>query len=148
MTAVLRDVREAVSANKELVNGQFTGRHALISIVDSKRHFWSPWLSLEVADDNQGCEISGRFSPHPSVWTAFIFAYLSLAVLSFFSVIFGMSQQLVGQTPWGYWLLLVFVVLGISLWSASQVGQKLADADMRKLKSIVSNCVPLSSEIR
>ena len=138
--AAIENVRAAVTAHQDSVQGQFTDRHALISIVESRRHFWSPWLNLAASDIEQGCEISGRFSPHPTIWTAFMFAYFSLAVLSFFSVIIGLSQQLAGQMPWGYALLPAFLLLGLILWAASQTGQKLADSEMRELKTIIFDC--------
>ncbi len=138
--AAIENVRAAVSAQQDSVQGQFTDRHALISIIESKRHFWSPWLNVAASDIEQGCEILGRFSPHPGIWTGFMFAYFSLAVLSFFSVIFGLSQQLAGQSPWGYAVVPALLLIAIILWTASQTGQKLADSEMRSLKRIISEC--------
>ena len=100
--AVMNRIESAVKNQPEEIAGQFRAGHAMISIVESKRHFWSPWLHLDIRDGDNESEkqLVGRFSPHPSIWTAFMFTYLSLAVLSFFSLVIGYSQQLAGQGSW------------------------------------------------
>lgn len=66
-----------------------------------------------------------------------MFAYLSLAVLSFFSVIIGVSQQLSSQPAWGYGLIPIWFVIAICLWLVSQAGQKLAHDEMKRLRELL-----------
>ena len=139
-SVVIREIQNAIAENEDF-RGQFAGRHVVVSIVESKRHFWSPWLNIEANDSDQGCEVMGRFSPHPNIWTAFMFSYLALAVLGFFAVIFGISQQLLGQTPWSYFFLPVLLLIGMLLWAASQTGQKLANSEMSELKMMIAGCL-------
>lgn len=115
--------------------GQFTRDHALITICENKRHFWSPWMHLEVRSADPVRHIVGRFSPHPSIWTGFIFSYLAIGVLMFFAMMFGVSQQLSKQSPWAYYVIPIGLVIALVLWFASKAGQKLAHDEMAQMKS-------------
>ena len=72
--------------------GQFVSRHAMISITESMRHFWSPWMHLEIRDGDQQRQVFGRFSPHPSIWTGFMFSFLAIAVLIFLDCAVGSEE--------------------------------------------------------
>jgi len=132
-------IGEVVASNSDKIVGQVKSHHAMISIVDRDRHFWSPILNLEFRQSDSANEMLGRFSPHPSIWTGFMFAYLSLSVLIFFSVILGLSQQLMGHSAWGYLLLLPWIAIAAVLWLVSQTGQKLSSEEMQMLKELVED---------
>lgn len=139
--ATLERIQNAVNELDGVMSGQFKARHAVISISGSDRHFWSPWLNLQVQEEETGCEVFGRFSPHPSVWTAFAFSYIALGVLAFFSTIIGMSQQLAGQPPYAYYSLPVWGLIALVLWLAAQVGQKLANDQMIQMQQLVEESI-------
>lgn len=120
--------------------GKFASRHALISVSQANRHFWSPWLHVEVREQEDVHTVFGRFSPHPSIWTAFTFSYLAIGVLIFFSAIFGWSQQLAGESAWTFFLIPVWLVIALLLWVVSQVGQRLASDQMHELKAFLLDC--------
>jgi hypothetical protein len=128
-----------IHEQSELLSGQVTRDHALISFVESKRHFWSPWLHLELRQSETQREIYGRYSPHPSIWTAFMFSYLSLFVLTFFAAIIGCAQCIAGEPPWAFWFIPVCLTLAILLWLASRTGQRLAHDQMEELTDRVRN---------
>jgi hypothetical protein len=138
---VIADVRQAVVSNSDELFGRFTSGHAMISLVESKRHFWSPWLNLDVRDSDNGKLLHGRFSPHPSIWTGFMFAYLALAVFSFFSLILGLSQQMASESPWGYGLIPLWMSIALGLWLASQAGQRFAEEEMKMLRQVIEDVV-------
>ncbi len=144
---LMQCAKAVVQQHADDFEGQFTNQHAMISIVTPKRHFWSPWLHVEVLETAGRSQIRCRFSPHPSIWTGFMFAYLSLGVIVFFAIMFGISQQLAGQTAWAYWLVPVGGVIAGLLWVAAQAGQKLADAEMRKLKMAIEECCGVTEEV-
>jgi len=140
-TELVERVKQAVTANPSEFQGQFTADHALISIVESKRHFWSPWLHLELRQFDSRNEVFGRFSPHPNIWTGFMFSYFSLLVVTFFSLVIGWSQRLAGESCWVFYLVPVWLLIGLLLWIASQMGQRLAVAEMQRLQSLVQDCL-------
>ncbi len=133
-------------AGESAWQSRFQGNHAMISIDETKRHFWSPWLHLELGQVDGKHLVHGRFSPHPSIWTGFMFSWLALAVLVFFGGILGVSQQLSGQTPWGYYIIPVCLGLAFLLWIASRIGQRLADEEMHQMKSRLAECVGCPEE--
>jgi hypothetical protein len=128
--------------------GQFVRGHAMISINQSARHFWSPWMHLEIRESDQHRLVIGRFSPHPSIWTGFMFSFLAIAVLIVFAAMFGVSQQLSGQTPWAY----CFIPCGLSvvalLWFISKTGQKLARDEMEHMRSSIEKCLGDAPSVR
>ena len=121
--------------------GQFTGNHAMISILEAKRHFWSPWMHLEIRNDEQHRIIAGRFSPHPSIWTGFMFAFLAIACLTMFAAMFGVSQQMSGQTPWAYYVIPICLLVAAVLWFVSKTGQALAHDEMEQMRSKIESCL-------
>ncbi len=140
---IMACLRNGVSTCPDEYLGQFTRDHALISIEQSRRHFWSPWMHLEIRneDEDQPCQVFGRFSPHPSIWTGFMFSYLSIGVLIFFGLMLGISQQLSGQSPWGYYCIPVLLLIALLLWVGSKAGQKLANDQMQQMKSKIESCL-------
>ncbi|MGI9517329.1 MAG: hypothetical protein ACR2NP_09800 [Pirellulaceae bacterium] len=138
---VMSCIKRGLETCPEDFHGQFTRQHAMISIDESKRHFWSPWMHIEVRDANEVREVFGRFSPHPSIWTGFMFSYLSIVVLIFFSLMLGISQQMTGLVPWGYYLIPGWLLVAGILWLVSKVGQNLARDEMQLMKESVESCL-------
>ena len=132
-------VQQSVESSGNL-QGEFKSGHAMISIRESNRHFWSPWMHLDVRDTDTGRQVFARFSPHPSIWTGFMFAYLAIAAIVSFAVMFGISQQLSGESPWAYYFIPGGLVVAVILWLAAQAGQKLAHEQMQQMKSKIENC--------
>lgn len=125
ISEVMQRFRDRVASSSPDYHGQFATNHAIVSLALSQRHFWSPWLNLEIKDCENVRQVFGRFSPHPSIWTAFMFSYLAIAVITFFALIFGVSQQLSGQLPWAYLTIPLGLMIATILWLASRAGQKL-----------------------
>ena len=82
--------------------GSVTRQHAWIHIRDSDRHFWSPTLDLSLEGGPEGTVLRGRFGPHPSIWTLFVFIYAALGVLGTIATVFGLSQLSLHQAPWAF----------------------------------------------
>ena len=138
---LMKRIQRALTDSPDEFVAQFANRQAMISIHPDKRHFWSPWLHLDVRIDEAGNYVAGRFSPHPSIWTGFMFSYLALGVLVFFCAMFGISQQLASQWPFAYFGVPLGGLIAAVLWLGAQAGQKLADAEMFRLKSLVEQGV-------
>ena len=51
-------------------DGRVLGHHLTLTVRERDRHFWSPWLTLDVRNQQgaEGCHVHGRFNPHPSIW--------------------------------------------------------------------------------
>jgi len=110
--------------------------HLVLTVPTSQQSFWSPWLMLDVTPRDDGARLHGKFSPHPSVWTGFVFGYLTLSVVCLVALVIAASSVLVpgsGQS-WALWLAAGAALAIAGLWSASQVGQRLARTQMEHLK--------------
>ena len=138
---VVRRLSESLAKSADQVSAKFKSHHGILTVVETERHFWSPWLHLEIRETNGTRELFGRFSPHPSIWTGFVFTYLAMMVLTFFSVMIGVSQLLARQVAFGFWLIPVWLGVCVCLWIASQVGQRLAQDEMRLLKSLTEDAI-------
>lgn len=138
---VVNCVKDALTNNSGTYRGRFAGEHAMISIDESERHFWSPWLHLEVRELEDKREVFGRFSPHPSIWTGFMMTYLAMATAIFFALMFGFSQMMIGNPPWAFSVIPFALAIAGSLWLASQAGQRLAHAEMEGLSKLIEDSV-------
>ncbi len=140
--------KEAVSRLAQLVDdtdypieGRIAGNHLMLVIPPSYRHFWSPWLHLEVTEHDQGSSIRGRFSPNPSVWTGIMLTYIALMTLTFFASMFGVAQWMMDKPPTVLQLIPLFLVIAALLYWASLIGQKIADAQMHELYDASMNAL-------
>ncbi|MEZ6188793.1 MAG: hypothetical protein R3F62_27795 [Planctomycetota bacterium] len=109
------------------------GRHVEVRIREAEHHLWSPQLTLELDDAEQGSELHGLFGPNPGIWTTFVAAYGFVGLSMFFGGLFGLSQQVAGQSAWGLWILPVGAVCLVGIYLGSLYGQRLAGDQMRQL---------------
>jgi hypothetical protein len=115
------------------IEGRVAGNHLMLVIPPSQRHFWSPWLHLEVHEHSDGATVKGRFSPNPSVWTGFMLTYIALATLVFFAGMFGISQWVMDKPPSALMLAVIPLLIGIVMYWSSLIGQRIAHAQMQEL---------------
>lgn len=117
----------------EPVEGRIAGNHLMLVIPPARRHFWSPWLNLEVHDDGAGSRVKGRFSPNPSVWTGYMLTYIALGTLVFFAVMFGLAQWTMGRPPAALLLSPIPLFIALVMYWSSLIGQRMAHQQMREL---------------
>jgi hypothetical protein len=117
--------------------GNVAGQHMTLTVREDDRHFWSPWLHIEVTDHDGQTHIRGRFTPHPNIWTSLAFSYFTLLSLAVFAGVWGMSQWMLEQHPTAMWIALACVVVVGLLWWSAQVGQRLAREQMHVLRDAV-----------
>jgi len=115
------------------INGRIAGNHLMLVIPPARRHFWSPWMHLEVHECEAGSSVKGRFSPNPSVWTGFMLTYIALGTLVFFAVIFAFSQWMMDRSPGALKLSIVPIAIALIMYWASLIGQKIALEQMNEL---------------
>jgi hypothetical protein len=115
------------------IEGRIAGTHLMLVIPPAYRHFWSPWLNIEVHEHEKGSSIHGRFSPNPSVWTGFMLTYISLATLIFFASMFGVAQWMMDKPPSVLKLIPIFIIIAGLMYWASLIGQKIAQQQMHEL---------------
>lgn len=131
--AIIR-IRRGLNTPELRGSGSSTGRTAEILVDRSERRVWSPRLTVRVEDAPDGSTLRGRFSPRPDVWTGFMFVYFLVVFLIVFGATFGYVQQVSDQTPWGYWVVPVGLLIIAGIHVASYVGQRLGANQMYELR--------------
>ena len=115
------------------IEGRIAGNHLMLVIPPSRRHFWSPWLHIDIREDEPGSIVKGRFSPNPSVWTGFMLTYIALGTIVFFMVMFAVSQWIMNNPPSVLMFVPIPVVIAVIMYWSSLIGQKIAHDQMREL---------------
>ena len=121
--------------------GSVSARHCWIHIRRDARHFWSPSLDLSVAESDGGARIQGRFAPHPSIWTMFMFIYAVLGLATVLGLVFGAAQVTMGSAPWA----LLGAGAGVALigfvYGATFIGQGLGAEQMAEMRLFLERTV-------
>ncbi len=131
-------VEEALQADTRHPH-QIRGPHVVLTVPPDARHFWSPWLTMEVSPAATGSVLHGRFSPKPAVWTGFMFGYITLTTAGSFGLMFAVSLAIIGKSVWiAAVCSIVFFLAAAGMYVASQIGQRLARAQMHELHAMVS----------
>jgi len=119
------------------------GNHVEVTIRDDLRHFWSPHLSLELQEAQEGSVLNGLFGPSPNVWTMFLAAYAFLVLTGSFSGIFGLVQLSLGEPAWGLGVAIASF-LGCAIpYAGSAVGRRLAAEQMELLRCFLEESLQL-----
>lgn len=122
--------------------GASVGQHAELFVPKSAQRLFSPWLSVTAEEHNDGgSTLRGRFGPHPTVWTLYMFLSFALgfALLVFSS--WGYAQWTMDVTPWALYAVPVIVVLAALLFGVSLVGQRLGGEQMASLRATLEGLV-------
>ena len=128
-------IRAAFVATPELAGRwRGKGRWADLYLPEAERRLWSPYLSIRLDRETEGCTLFGRFAPHPEVWTFFMFLYFLVAFIVLFGATLGYVQWASGEAASGLWAVWIGVpVLGL-IHVASAVGARLGQDQMRRLR--------------
>ncbi len=143
---VLAAVRAAVGRAGGPCHGVMSGNHLELLVDPAERHFWSPWLSVDLLPDPRGTRVKCRYGPHPSLWTAIASLYAVLAFAALAGAVFGGTQALIGHSASGLWALPISLGLAVALYAGSQIGQRLGADQMDVLDGFLAAALPIEPE--
>lgn len=139
---VLEQLASQLRVGDSPVRGMILTRKAELTTCAARCHTWSPWLSLQFGEGAGGEQLlSGRFAPHPNVWTGFMAAYGVLLMLAIFGTMFGLSQWTLHMSPWGLLAAPLAMAVGALVYAAAIVGQRLGAEEMHVLRDFVDHAV-------
>lgn len=121
--------------------GVSVGRHAELFVPEAVRRVWSPWLSVTARERNGTVSLRGRFAPHPSVWTLYLFLAFGLGFALLVGVTWGYAQWATETTPWALWTVPLVLLAAAGLYGVSQVGQRLGASQMAALRDALEQLV-------
>ncbi len=124
-----------------MCKGEIVDHHVLLKIPANHQHYWSPQLSLELEENENGTLIRGLYGPKPGVWTMFVFFYSAFGFLTLLGLLFGLSQVMLKMNAYGLWAVPVGAVILIGLFIMSKVGQKLSKQQMYQLHDFLKSAV-------
>ncbi|TWU16811.1 hypothetical protein [Allorhodopirellula heiligendammensis] len=113
-------------------------------IAPAERRFWSPHLSAQCGETEDGARIFARFSPRPEVWTMFIAIYFVVAILICLAMIVGYVQWSLGYAPWSLVAVPIGLLLIAGLHAASLIGQQLSADQMTLLRSRLDRAIEIA----
>lgn len=126
----------------------FTGFIAL-RIPVKERHFWSPRLNLTLEESEPGTtQIEGHYGPNANVWSLFLFSYLFFGMIAVITGIFTISQWMIGNQPWGVWMLAAALLVLVILYFVAQFGQKLGAQQTFQLHQVFEDAYGESVRLR
>ena len=134
---VLARFEAALAAHGCPVEGQVVLGHVELLVREEARHFWSPWLSLEVRAEADGTHVRGRFGPHPHVWTGFVAAYAVIGFAGVIAAMYGFAQRVLDEP--GVALLGVPAAAGLAafVYGAEWIGKGLGAEQMFAIRDFV-----------
>ena len=145
---VMEALRDGSANSVDTIEGHFTERHGTITVPESEREFWSTHLGLTVEDPRPGPDgaprptrVLGVFSPHPEIWTAYVFAIGVLAVIALMGVFYAVVQLSMGHAPWALLVPLFMLLVAGLVYTSTLVGQGLALGEMYQLRSHLDACL-------
>lgn len=138
---VMERIQARLSAGGQSIEGAFTRRHGVLMMPDTRRRFWSPQLGLSLEDVADGAWIRGRFSPHPHIWTAFMFVYGILFMFGVSGAVYAVVEFALGRSPWALLVPIGCTVLAAFVYGAAFIGQGLGAEEMYELRRFLDDCV-------
>jgi hypothetical protein len=123
------------------------GNHFALTTPARARHFWSPTLSLEIREEDGRPAARGRFNPSPAIWTGFMLTYLALATISIGAAMWALAQATLARPPWALAFIPACALVAGAMFWASWVGQRLARAEMERMRRALEEILPGSEPV-
>ena len=111
------------------VSGTFAEKYTILRIPSWERHYWSPELQLQAFPCNEkpnNTVIRCVIGPTQSVWVMFTFFYAITGLLTLFGGMFGLVQYSISKESTFLWILPFGVIMLITLFIISKIGQRKA----------------------
>lgn len=113
------------------------GRVAEFRIPGEQQRLWSPHLSIQIEDADQGGLLHGRFSPRPEIWTGIMLVYVSVVFLIVCGLAYAYAQWVMERPLWALTSLPIGVGVIVAIHTASLIGQRLSADQIRELMSLL-----------
>lgn len=136
-------IAESIRSRLPRVAGRVVAQSAYhtleLLIVPEHRHYWSPWLSVTIAADDESdprlrARLRGRYGPHPAVWTMLMSMHIALVFVAIGGLVFGAAQWTLQQTPWALLTIPAVAIAMAVVYVVSLLGQRLGAHQMDTLR--------------
>lgn len=124
-------------------DGKISGFHIFLSIPKKEDHFWSPQLSLELVEAENGTTIlKGLFGPKPQIWTFFMFVHfvIGTAFLGFL-VMWYSRFSLKGSVFFPSVMLIALPFVWVILYFLGKIGKDTGRKQMEDLHDFMLSVI-------
>ncbi len=136
LSEILSFLKKDIQVSDE-VEAEYMQHHVYLRIPEKDLHYWSPELHLTIDEQEEDTLVRGVIGPKPKVWTMFMFFYSGVIVLFMFGSAIGVSQWMLGlDAPW-LWSMPASTLMGLGIFIAAKIGQRLGKAQMQTLIDLV-----------
>jgi len=118
------------------------GNHTVFFISSKEQQYWSPQLSLEILEEEQGSLLKGLYGPAPKVWTMFMFLYTGIGFIGLVGLMYGLVQWSLNMSATALWIFPAAVLLELILYLIARSGQKIAAKQIELLQQELNKIIP------
>lgn len=133
-------IKKHLDERKKEVGGYANQEFAMVRLRQDKQKYWAPQLQIrweKDEDDATTTVVRGIIGPRPNVWTFFMFCYgLSGALLLTLGT-FAVSEYYVTGSSYWIWSIPFAVLLALSTYIATKIGQYISKAHLEVIESFV-----------
>lgn len=134
---LVKRVEAAFKAADSTCLGTISSHQLTFRIADKERHFWSPFLDLEIVEKEDSVELFGLYGPHPDVWGLFL-GFQAVAVFSAIAgIVLGLCQWSLGEYPWGGFILGGSCAFGLCIYFTSLLGQRIGASQVAVIEQFL-----------
>lgn len=138
---IMECVQNALKLEHSACKGTVSNGFLSLRPHDIELHYWSPYLTVNLEEDEQGTTARCLFGPSPGVWTMFIFFYAIVGFAIVIISIIGLSNWSLGDSAKILWLVPFLIMFFLTLYLVSFLGQKRGNHQMRHLHDFVIECL-------
>ena len=132
-------IKEKINKSETKITADIVTGFATLKIPENQQHYWSPELSLQIEEHENGSLIRGLFGPKPSIWTMFASFKALTVFIMIVGLMFGMAQLFLGNMPTGLIATTIGIILFISAYAIAKTGQKLGKDQMIILREFLDD---------
>ncbi len=128
--------KELNENNPEGFTGVLTDFHIQIRFPAHKHRLWTPYMEIALEENLQDRTTLVRvlLTPISPIWMLIMFLLIVTSTSIFISLMLGISQIMIEQEPWGFYLAGLCAVVLLGLYLIARQGRLLARKEMPALK--------------
>ncbi len=138
---IVQNLKNTRDKNPSACILDFVAHHITLKIPAARQRYWSPQMQLELEPTATGTLIRGLIGPKPGIWTMFVFFYSGIGFLTMLGAMYGLSQMMLKMNPWALWSVPVGLMVIISLYLISHIGQQLSKDQIGFLHDFLDSAI-------
>ena len=140
---ILTKIKSGLSSPNASCRGEINHGYATLFLPPEEQHYWSPQLSLNMEELEEGTLLRGLYGPRPGVWTMFVFFYAIIAFAIVIIGVIGLSNLSLDESGAILWGVPILLLIFLTLYLVAYTGQKMARGQMNILHDFLEESTGL-----